>query len=156
LLHARALLGRRYPKPNVNHLRFHGDFCTTWIHQAYEILSEDQNLLFSSSPDAQSCTLLTRVYRTQQHALKVASVVARCLEAHGFEFRSHEPCGNFMSTLPCFAALKQVIRKEPRIRANRFRSRLFDKLGATRRTQDSVDRQDRPADPVTRAAHPKG
>ena len=64
---------------------------------------------------------LIRLYRTQRHALKVASVVARWLEAHGFEFRSHELCGNFMSTCPCPAAFKQVVRKEPHIRANRLR-----------------------------------
>src|SRR5260370_21011104 len=99
-----ALLGCRHPKPNVNHRRFHGNFCTTWLHQTDEILSEDQDLLFFSSPEAHSCTLLIRLYRTQRHALKVAFVVAGWLETHLFEFRSHEPCGNFMSTCASPAA----------------------------------------------------
>src|SRR5271165_708716 len=100
-----ALLRCRHPKPRVNHRCFHGGFGATRVHQAYEIPTEGQDLFFSSLPEAQSCAPLIRFYRTQRHVLKVTSVVARRLEAHGFEFGSHEVCGNFMSTSPCPSAL---------------------------------------------------
>src|ERR1700693_3388021 len=150
-----ALLGCRHPKRHVNHRRFHGDFGATWIHQAYEIPPEDQDLLFSSSPEAQSCTPSIRLYRTQRHALKVASIVARWLEAHGFEFRSYELCGNFMSTCPCPAALKQVVREEPHIRANRFRPNSGRGLISSIVTGKSYARSREQGDD-NQGAHPTG
>jgi hypothetical protein len=54
-------------------------------------------------------------------AVRLAFVVAGRLEAHGFEFRSHELCGNFMSACPSPATLKQVVRREPHVCAKSFR-----------------------------------